>query len=184
MANETKTEAAEVAARGGEAEATIWSRRDFFSLAGWAGILSVVGASLIAFGRFMFPRVLFEPSPVFKAGKPDEYPPGGVSERFKQSERVWIVRNDDGSFYAILAICTHLGCTPNWLPQENKFKCPCHGSGYYRSGQNFEGPTPRPMDRVKITLTPDGELVVDKGAIYHMDPGDPDEEHPESILKV
>ena len=40
------------------------------------------------------------------------------------------------------AVCTHLGCTPNWLEAEQKFKCPCHGSGFYKDGINFEGPAP------------------------------------------
>ena len=78
-----------------------------------------------------------------------------------------------------------LGCTPRWLKTEQKFKCPCHGSGYYISGLNFEGPAPRPMDRFKIYVGDDGQLVVDKSVIYEMEPGvDPNEQHPESILKL
>ena len=84
-----------------EAPNTLWSRRDFFSLAGWAGVLAALGASLLGFARFMFPRVLFEPTPTFRAGTPDEYPAGSVSERWKKDQRVWIVRRDDGAFYAI-----------------------------------------------------------------------------------
>src|SRR3989337_550604 len=140
----------------------IWSRRDFFSLSGWLGILAVSGiwgASLI---RFMFPRVLFEPSPVFKAGYSNDYSVGEVSEKFKATQRVWIVRDEDG-LYALSAICTHLGCTPRWLTAENKFKCPCHGSGFTKEGINFEGPAPRPLERLKITLAEDGQLLIDKG---------------------
>ncbi|MFQ5882994.1 MAG: ubiquinol-cytochrome c reductase iron-sulfur subunit [Candidatus Methylomirabilales bacterium] len=168
-----------------EADSTIWSRRDFFSLAGWGGILAFFAYLGVASLRFMFPRVLFEPSPVFKAGRPDIYQPGAVDERFKQSQRTWIVRNADGSFYAMLAICTHLGCTPNWLKSDDKFKCPCHGSGFKFDGTNFEGPAPRPLDRVKIMRTPEGELIVDKSVVYTMKPGvDPDEQYPQSILRV
>ena len=61
--------------------------------------------------------------------------------------------------YAIFAKCTHLGCTPRWLAAENKFKCPCHGSGFYKSGINFEGPAPRPLERVRITMAEDGQIV-------------------------
>ncbi len=68
---------------------------------------------------------------------------------------------------------------------EQKFKYPCHGSGYYISGLNFEGPAPRPMDRFKITVGDDGQLVVDKSVLYEMGPGvDPNEQHPESVLKI
>ena len=87
-----------------------------------------------------------------------------------QDFRVWIVRDPDG-FYALFAKCTHLGCTPRWLLAEAKFKCPCHGSGYYRSGINFEGPAPRPLERLKITLAEDGQLVVDKSVKFLFEKG-------------
>ncbi len=163
---------------------TLWSRRDFYSIAGWAGLTAVVGAGPLAFTRFMFPRVLFEPVPIFAAGRPDEYVPGVVDERFKLSKRVWVVRQEDGSYYALLAICTHLGCTPNWLNAEKKFKCPCHGSGFKRDGTNFEGPAPRPLDRLKLVVAPDGQLVVDKSAIFRMRPGPAAEQYPQSVLRV
>ncbi len=165
-------------------DATTWSRRDFFSLAAWGGVFAFLSTVSVAFLRFMFPRVLFEPSPIFRAGRPETFLPGDVDERFKQSQRVWIARREDGTFFAMLAICTHLGCTPNWLKGEQKFKCPCHGSGFKPSGMNYEGPAPRPLDRIKISLAPDGELIVDKSVIYRMAPGDPDEQYPQSIFKV
>ncbi|MDP7384887.1 MAG: Rieske 2Fe-2S domain-containing protein, partial [Nitrospinota bacterium] len=79
--------------------------------------------------------------------------------------------------YALLAICTHLGCTPRWLASENKFKCPCHGSGFRKNGVNFEGPAPRPLDRVKIALNEEGEIIIDKGKTFREEKGqwsDPD----------
>ena len=82
--------------------------------------------------------------------RPETFQPGTIDTRVLQSQRVWIGRYEDGTFFAILAICTHLGCTPNWIPADRKFKCPCHGSGFYIDGLNFEGPAPRPLDRVGI----------------------------------
>ncbi len=152
-------------------KATLWGRRDFLSFAGWGAVLGSIGVSLAAFGRFMFPRVLFEPSQVFKAGSPDEYPIDEVGTGWVDTQRVWIVREAKG-FYALFAKCTHLGCTPRWLAPENKFKCPCHGSGFRRSGVNFEGPAPRPLDRIKITLSDDGLLVVDKSVSFRFEKGD------------
>ena len=164
---------------------TLWSRRDLSSLAGWAGVLGSLGAALVGFGRFMFPRVLFEPSPRFDAGRPDSYTSGTVDERWKRSQRVWIVRQPNGDFYVLLAICTHLGCTPNWLRTEQKFKCPCHGSGYKPDATNSEGPAPRPLDRVKIALGPEGHLLVDKSVLFRVLAGiPPAAQHPESILHV
>ena len=169
----------ERAARGG-----LWSRRDFFGRLSWGafGAISLMG--LLAFVRSAFPRVLFVPPSTFKAGYPNDYPVGEVSERYTKEFRVWIVREPQG-FYAIFAKCTHLGCTPRWAGSENKYKCPCHGSGYYITGYNFEGPAPRPMDRFEIRLGGDGQLVVDKSKVFMMQPGaDPNKQHPESILKI
>jgi cytochrome b6-f complex iron-sulfur subunit len=62
-----------------------------------------------------------------------------------------------------------LGCTPNWLETEQKYKCPCHGSGYYINGVNFEGPTPRPLERFRIYFDATGNIIVDKSKKYRQD---------------
>ena len=144
----------------GEVKANLWTRRKFLGAVSWLSFLGAVHVALGAFVRFMYPRVLFEPSSIFKAGFPNEYQVGDVSERFIESNRVWIVREADG-FYAVLAICTHLGCTPKWLKAEQKFKCPCHGSGYYKNSVNFEGPAPRPMEHLKIWFSDDKQIMID-----------------------
>jgi cytochrome b6-f complex iron-sulfur subunit len=156
------------AALGGEL-----SRRGFFSWAAvaWVGFTAAIGGCVTAMTRFMFPNVLFEPPTRFKVGRPDEFPAGVVDTRFTEANGVWIV-NNDGKLYALIAICTHLGCPPNWLEAQNKFKCPCHGSGYYKSGVNFEGPTPRPLERAAIAVDPeDGQIVVDKARKFQWELG-------------
>jgi len=156
-----------------EIDQGIWriNRRNFFSLAGWASFFVFLATSTIGALRFMFPRVLFEPRSTFKAGFPNDYIVGEVSEKYKDEFRVWIIRDQDG-FYALLAICTHLGCTPRWLETESKFKCPCHGSGFRRSGINFEGPAPRPLERLKIGFADDGQILVDKSISFRYENGD------------
>ena len=72
--------------------------------------------------------------------------------------------------------------TPNWLPVESKFKCPCHGSGFRMTGIHFEGPAPRPLERFKISLANDGQILVDKTKSYKWEKGE--WENPESFLKV
>ena len=149
------------------------TRRGFFSWAavGWVAFAAAMGGCAAAFNRFLFPNVLFEPPTRFKVGRPEDFPEGVVDERFKESRGIWVV-NADGSLYALIAICTHLGCPPNWLAAQNKFKCPCHGSGYYRSGINFEGPTPRPLERAAISVDPqDGQLVIDKSRKFKWEVG-------------
>ncbi len=153
-------------------QGSIWmSRRNFFSRTGWVAFFSFLASMLIGSLRFMFPRVLFEPSPVFKAGIPDDYPVGQVSTKWVKDKRVWLVRDDQG-FYAILATCTHLGCTPRWLEAENKFKCPCHGSGFTREGVNFEGPAPRPLERAQVTLAEDGQLLINSSIKFREEKGE------------
>lgn len=177
MAENEKKESAETK-RG------IWSRRDFFTRLGWGGFGIFTGFGLLGFIRSAFPRVLFQPPVTFKAGFPSDYAVGEVSDKYKQEQRVWIVREEQG-IYAVFAKCTHLGCTPRWQASENKFKCPCHGSGFFKTGLNFEGPAPRPLDRFKISVGEDGQLVVDKSRVFKMSAGgEPDEQYPDSILKV
>jgi len=158
------------------------SRRGFLTTIGvaWTAFAAACGAGAVATTRFLFPNVLFEPPQTFKAGPPAEYLVGTVDNRFKEAFGVFIVRNDEG-IYALKAVCTHLGCTPNWLEAENKFKCPCHGSGFYRTGVNFEGPAPRPLERYRIVLAEDGQLIIDKTKSYVYEKGQWGD--PESFLK-
>ena len=131
--------------------------------------------------RYLFPNVLFEPVQTFRAGFPDDYIIGEVSTKWKNKYGVWIVRNDQG-LYALSTVCTHLGCTPNWLTSSSKFKCPCHGSGFKMTGINFEGPAPRPLERYRIVLADSGEIIVDKTQKYQQEKGQWTD--PEAFLMV
>ena len=149
------------------------SRRGFFSWAAvaWVGFTAAIGGCVTAMTRFMFPNVLFEPPTTFKVGFPQDFGVGIVDTRFVDKYGVWVV-NDGTRIYSLIAICTHLGCPPAWLETQNKFKCPCHGSGYYKNGINFEGPTPRPLERARIYLSPDdGQIIVDKAQKFQWELG-------------
>jgi cytochrome b6-f complex iron-sulfur subunit len=137
----------------------------------WSAVAAFLVAWFLAFFRFFLPRTLFEPATSFKIGYPEEYGLG-VDTKFQQKYRIWVDRTPDRIF-VIYARCTHLGCTPDWKPSENKFKCPCHGSGYDSEGVNFEGPAPRPMDRAKVEIAPDGQILVDVSRLYQWPKGQP-----------
>ncbi len=150
------------------------ARRKLLTAMGW-GSLAIVGVTgAVSTLKFMFPRVLFEPPAYFKIGPAGQFVPTeqadshGVSMvllQWKKSNRTWIVLEPD-KMYAIFAKCTHLGCTPSWYENDRTYKCPCHGSEFYSNGFNFSGPAPRPMDRFKISLGDDGQIVVDTSTLF------------------
>jgi cytochrome b6-f complex iron-sulfur subunit len=159
-------------------EATAERRAFLFGMSALAvgfTALSATGAAwALGTVRFMFPNILREPPSKFSVGTPDKFPPGQVEERFKAQFGVWIVNteyNGQQEIFALKSVCTHLGCTPNWLEAEQKFKCPCHGSGYYKDGVNFEGPAPRPLERYAISIGSDGTIQVDKSRTFQQEMG-------------
>jgi cytochrome b6-f complex iron-sulfur subunit len=158
---------------------TVAHRRRFVM----AAVLGTLGINFLMFLRFFFPRALYEPKSQFKIGYPSDFG-FGVDTKFQKDHRIWVVRNTEGIF-VIIAICTHLGCTPDWKPSENKFKCPCHGSGYDPEGVNFEGPAPRPMDRAHVELGTDGQILVDVSKPYSWPKGERSQfNDPGAILRV
>jgi cytochrome b6-f complex iron-sulfur subunit len=178
--------AAAASSREADDTSPLFTRRAWMGLA-WGAFSAASAAALAATGRFMFPNVLNEPPQQFKAGFPNEYGMG-VDERWKEKFAIWLVRTPEdmvahaSGFYAIITVCTHLGCTPNYLSAENKFKCPCHGSGFRTTGINFEGPAPRPLERARVVLADDGQILVDKSRKFQYELGQWAD--PEAFLKA
>jgi cytochrome b6-f complex iron-sulfur subunit len=163
------------------------SRRSFLAMAGWVGFLGATAIALYQSIKFIYPNATYEDPPAFKADPPATYPVGSTTVLI--DKRV-VINRDPNGLYAISLICTHLGCTPRYFPdvtsdlvaqgqppardpdtgqQATKatpalpgFKCPCHGSRYYRDAINFFGPAPRPMDRVHLEVARDGRLFIDR----------------------
>lgn len=135
----------------------------------WSSVATFLITDFLMFVRFFLPRSILEPSSVFRIGPPGDYALG-VDTKWQQQYRIWVTKTSDRLF-VIYARCTHLGCTPDWKASENKFKCPCHGSGYDSEGINFEGPAPRPMDRAKVSVDAEGQIVVDTGKLFEWQKG-------------
>ncbi|MGR3310402.1 MAG: QcrA and Rieske domain-containing protein [Candidatus Brocadiales bacterium] len=148
-----------------------FDRRRVIRWMGWGSMWLFITLVTGGAARLFFPRVLFEPPTKFKIGFPIEYSVGAVNEKYIQKYRIWVVKEFD-RLYVIEAKCTHLGCTPNWLDSEKKFKCPCHGSGFTPDGINIEGPAPRPLERFKVTLAEDGQIVVDQAVRFRGERGE------------
>ena len=142
------------------------SRRDFLNeiTLGALGVAGLGGAALTY--QFFSPNVLFELPTTFRAGNPDLYPVNSVT--FLQDQQVYIVRTAAG-FYAVSAVCMHLGCITQWKPEANMIVCPCHGSKFQPNGKKIEGPAAGPLAHYAINLTADGELQVDKLQIIKAD---------------
>jgi cytochrome b6-f complex iron-sulfur subunit len=160
------------------------SRRGFvakaFTRLGLGSLAVSLASTVYANFRFFFPKVLYEPPAQFEAGVPGDYQAGAVSDRWAKEHQVWIVREKD-TIYALLRVCTHLGCLTNYFPAEELFKCPCHGSNFSLQGDPLAGPAPVPLYRLALSLGADGQIVVDKNQREDR-PGKRDQ--PPFILKV
>ncbi len=139
----------------------------------WLSIAGFLTTCFLMFIRFFLPRSITEPSSSFKIGFPGDYSMG-VDTKYQQQYRIWVDKTSDRLF-VVYARCTHLGCTPDWKASENKFKCPCHGSGYDSEAINFEGPAPRPMDRAYVELDAEGQIKVDVSKLYKWPKGERNE---------
>lgn len=146
----------------------------------WTAFTGAIVAQVLGTTRFLFPNVLTEPPSKVKVGPPSDFEDGKVTDTFKD-RNMWVIKYQ-GKIFALSTTCTHLGCTPNWLDADKKFKCPCHGSGFYITGVNFEGPAPRPLERWALSVGDDGQIVVDKSRKFQKELGQWD--NPDSFIKV
>jgi cytochrome b6-f complex iron-sulfur subunit len=141
---------------------------------GFTALGAASGLWAAGIARFLFPNAVARPPSRFKVGFPRDYPAGRVETRYKEEHGVWVVNgvyNGQRQIYALSTVCTHLGCITMWQESEQKFKCPCHGSGFYKDGINFEGPAPRPLERYAISVADDGQLLVDKSRTFQEELG-------------
>ncbi|MGH7686425.1 MAG: ubiquinol-cytochrome c reductase iron-sulfur subunit [Candidatus Dormibacteria bacterium] len=174
------------------------TRRQFLLLMGGLGAVGATIFGGVELLKFMFPAATGDAPQQFKTSFTFADLTGGVTSdgraqvgatvRSITADRVSVVVDDSG-IYAVYLVCTHLGCTPNYVTNvtggsgvsdtvaqargsragaeriPNGWACPCHGSRYFIDSTNFYGPAPRPMDWVDISVAPDGYFVVDRGNI-------------------
>jgi cytochrome b6-f complex iron-sulfur subunit len=173
------------------------TRRQFLMIMGGLGALGATLFGSIEVLRFMFPVASDNAPALFKTAFTFDQLTGGVqggkpvipvNVLSETDKRVTVVL-DDAGIYAVYLVCTHLGCTPNYVTDvvtgsgvdpavaeargvraqnqrsPNGWACPCHGSRYFIDSTNFYGPAPRPMDWVSIEVTPDGFFAVDRSLL-------------------
>lgn len=135
------------------------NRRAFFVRLG-LGSLGIAAAGTAAFSyQFLSPNVLYEPSPIVNAGKPENYAVDSVT--LDANTGIYLIHDQEG-FYALSAVCTHLGCLTAWKPELDIIACPCHGSKFNRDGVKIAGPAPRPLPWLQTSLSDEGDLMVDR----------------------
>jgi len=135
-------------------------RREFFVKMG-LGSLGLAAGGTAAFAyQFLSPNVLYEPSPVVNMGKPESYPLDSVT--LDVDARIFVIHSQEG-FFGLNAVCTHLGCLTAWKPETQTIACPCHGSKFTREGLKKEGPAPKPLPWLRMWVSDEGELMVDRG---------------------
>ncbi|MBV9851078.1 MAG: Rieske 2Fe-2S domain-containing protein [Armatimonadetes bacterium] len=133
------------------------TRRNFLSLGGYVlgGIASLGALGFV--GRFFWPNVAYGPPSKFNIGKASNYPDGAKQNIADQ--KVSIIRHAN-KIGAISMVCQHLGCTV--AASATGYDCPCHGSKYDDMGNVTHGPAQIALYWFDISLTPSGDLEVDK----------------------
>lgn len=134
-------------------------RRNFLAWAAVGSCLGAWAAAIVGALRLPIPSVYPETNPRFRIGRPDRFAPGSATRI--PGRNVWVFRDAEG-FYAISAVCTHLGCIVD--RHEDHFTCACHGAVFDAMGAVRSGPPPAPLPWLEISLHPSGDLEVDADA--------------------
>ena len=136
------------------------SRRDFMAniILGTGTVLGL-GSLAYRFLEYLYPVVPPIKLVEVAAGKPSDIPPDGV-RLVQLPEGPVILEKADNEVRALSAICTHLGCTVQWHPEEKKFICPCHQGIYDFNGNVVSGPPPRPLEKLQVTLRDEQVFVL------------------------
>lgn len=132
-------------------------RRRLLALAGAGAIATAAGGTVVAGIQYIAPNVLYESESRLRVGRPEMFAPGQVL--FLPQPKVYVVRGEKG-FYAMSAVCTHLGCMTRYEASQRQIFCPCHGSRFQITGAVAGGPAPRPLPRLAMSIE-SGILVVD-----------------------
>jgi cytochrome b6-f complex iron-sulfur subunit len=128
------------------------NRREFLNFA-WLASLGFLTINIAGI-TYLFSMPRFKEGEfggMFTIGKVSELPQPGSSPVNYPKVKLWLSNTDQG-LMGIYKVCTHLGCLYNWVEQDQKFVCPCHGSQFEPDGDFIQGPAPRSLDRFVVQV--------------------------------
>jgi cytochrome b6-f complex iron-sulfur subunit len=135
----------------------VLGRRGFLAVATRALLWATGGAAAAALGRYLsYEPPAADPSR-FTLEAPEAYP---VGTRTLLTIAGAALYRDVGGFFARSLTCAHLGCRVR-PADDGGFACPCHGSRFARVGNVVDGPAPRDLEGVALSLDEQGRLVLD-----------------------
>ena len=132
-------------------------RRDFLAGAAFWTTAGTLAFAALGVARMPKPGVFPGQSSVIKIGPPGEFPVSAEPQRVP-GQNLFILHDNNG-FASVAAVCSHLGCIV--APGPEGFDCPCHGSRFARDGRVVRGPAPSPLQWFEMSLSPDGQIVID-----------------------
>ena len=67
-----------------------------------------------------------------------------------ENTKIGVFRDENGKFYAVKPVCTHLGCELSWNNLEKTWDCPCHGSRFRYDGKSLYDPSIKDLELISI----------------------------------
>jgi len=142
---------------------SLFTRRQFLNglLGGW--IAALMASFVYPVIKFIFPPYKEPDEVILPFTDFEDMTPGSVKIFAWGSKPGILKRNEDGSYWAFVGVCTHLDCNVSYLPEQKKFFCACHDGWYDEFGKNTGGPPPAPLRRLSLFIEkPD--LIIKKEA--------------------
>ena len=142
-----------------EGKENVMGRRTFLEMMS-IGTLCLAGgfAALVGAG-FLYPVPKRKTRPLFiclesevREGKPLEI-------KDTMGRKALIIRKGGGKLLVVGTVCSHLGCSVFYRPEENFFECPCHQGFFDGEGNPVSGPPQRPLERYPVEVR-DGKVFV------------------------
>jgi cytochrome b6-f complex iron-sulfur subunit len=133
--------------------------------------IALGGAGAVYAAALGYPVYRYLASPVEKAAlassvsevtlkDANKLPLGGVLMFKFGAKASLLIHHADGTWTALSAVCTHLGCTVQYQPEQQRIYCACHGGVYDpKTGGNVAGPPPKPLQRYEVKLVGEDAVV-------------------------